>query len=138
MAYDDLLAAFRRTLAERRREEIARGMTLVGPHRDELRFLANGLDLGEYGSRGQQRTAVLALKLAQAQWMREHTGEDPVLLLDEVLAELDAYRRRCLLRFIERANQVIITTTDLQRLDQALLTQAMFLRVCAGVISPMA
>jgi recombinational DNA repair ATPase RecF len=89
MAYDDLLAAFRRTLAERRREEIARGMTLVGPHRDELRFLANGLDLGEYGSRGQQRTAVLALKLAQAQWMREHTGEDPVLLLDEVLAELD-------------------------------------------------
>jgi DNA replication and repair protein RecF len=138
VAYDDLLAAFRRALAERRREEIARGMTLVGPHRDELRFLANGLDLGEYGSRGQQRTAVLALKLAQAQWMREHTGEDPVLLLDEVLAELDAYRRRCLLRFIERANQVIITTTDLQRLDQALLTQAMFLRVCAGVISPMA
>jgi DNA replication and repair protein RecF len=131
----DLQAAFRRALAERRREEIARGMTLVGPHRDELRFFANGLDLGEYGSRGQQRTAVLALKLAQAEWMREHTGEAPVLLLDEVLAELDPNRRQCLLRFIARANQVIITTTDMQRLDQASLTGAMFLRVCAGVIS---
>jgi len=136
VAYSDLLTAFRRALAERRREEIARGMTLVGPHRDELRFLANGLDLGDYGSRGQQRTAVLALKLAQAQWMRAHTNEEPVLLFDEVLAELDAHRRRCLLRFVERANQVIITTTDLNRLDQALLTQATFLRVCAGVISP--
>jgi DNA replication and repair protein RecF len=136
VAYSDLLTAFRRALAERRREEIARGMTLVGPHRDELRFLANGLDLGDYGSRGQQRTAVLALKLAQAQWMRAHTNEEPVLLFDEVLAELDAHRRRCLLRFVERANQVIITTTDLSRLDQALLTQATFLRVCAGVILP--
>jgi len=131
----DLQIAFRRALTERRREEIARGMTLVGPHRDDLRFFADGLDLGEYGSRGQQRTAVLALKLAQAEWMRMHTGEAPVILLDEVLAELDPYRRRCLLRFIARANQVIITTTDMHRLDQALLANAMFLRVCAGVIS---
>ncbi|MFC1463540.1 MAG: DNA replication/repair protein RecF [Candidatus Brachytrichaceae bacterium NZ_4S206] len=134
----DLQAAFRQALNERRREEIARGMTLVGPHRDEVRFIANGMDLGDFGSRGQQRTAVLALKLAQVAWMRECTHEEPVLLLDEVLAELDPHRRRCLLQRIGGAHQTIVTTTDIQRFDRDFVRHATALQVCAGVVSAMA
>jgi DNA replication and repair protein RecF len=96
-----------------RGEEIARGMTLSGPHRDEIRFLAGGIDLSTYGSRGQARTAVLALKLAEVDWMRARSGEWPVLLLDEVLAELDVNRRGELLARLGRAEQVVMTTTDL-------------------------
>ncbi len=133
----DLHLAFRRALDARRQEEIARGMTLVGPHRDEMRFVANGMDLGDFGSRGQQRTAVLALKLAQVEWMRERTREEPVLLLDEVLAELDPHRRRCLLRRIGSAHQTIVTTTDINRFDQDFVRDAAVLRVCNGVVSVM-
>ncbi len=132
----DLQTAFRRALDERRREEVARGMTLVGPHRDEVRFIANGMDLGDFGSRGQQRTAVLALKLAQVAWMRERTHEEPVLLLDEVLAELDPHRRRCLLQRIGSAHQTIVTTTDIQRFDRDFVRHAATLRVRAGVVFP--
>jgi DNA replication and repair protein RecF len=96
-----------------RSEEIARGLTSVGPHRDEMRFLSNGIDLGTYGSRGQARTAVLALKLAEVSWMREKTGQWPVLLLDEVLAELDNERRQDLLSRLLEFEQAMLTTTDL-------------------------
>jgi len=96
-----------------RGEEIARGMTVTGPHRDEIRFIAGGIDLGTYGSRGQARTAVLALKLAEVEWMRGKTGEWPILLLDEVLAELDSSRRSELLARLGGAEQVVMTTTDL-------------------------
>jgi DNA replication and repair protein RecF len=74
---DDIQIGFIERLAQLRREEIARGMTTIGPHRDELRFLANGIDLGDYGSRGQIRTALLALKMAEVNWMKERTGEQP-------------------------------------------------------------
>lgn len=96
-----------------RLEEIARGMTTIGPHRDELRFQANGIDLGIYGSRGQVRTAMLALKIAEITWMKEKTGDWPVLLLDEVLAELDTNRRRDLLERLTQSEQALLTTTDL-------------------------
>ena len=104
---------FRERLRDLRSEEIARGVTTVGPHRDELRFIANKFDLGEYGSRGQVRTALLALKLAEVQWMKERTGEWPVILLDEVMAELDIQRRADLLKYIGETEQVLFTTTDL-------------------------
>ena len=96
-----------------RKEEIARGMTTIGPHRDELRFLANSIDLGNYGSRGQIRTALLALKMAEVNWMKERTGEWPVILLDEVMAELDLERRADLLAYLGESEQVLFTTTDL-------------------------
>lgn len=136
VAQRDLQLAFRNALNERRHEELARGMTLVGPHRDEVRFIANGMDLGDFGSRGQQRTAVLALKLAQVEWMRQRTQEEPVLLLDEVLAELDPHRRRCLLHRIGTSHQTIITTTDVNRLDHDFVRGARLLRVHAGVVTP--
>ena len=79
---DEIQTGFRERLRELRNEEIARGVTTIGPHRDELRFLANDIDLGDYGSRGQVRTALLSLKLAEVNWMKERTGEWPVILLD--------------------------------------------------------
>jgi DNA replication and repair protein RecF len=73
---------FRASLSALRSVEIARGITTIGPHRDEMRFLANDIDLGNYGSRGQVRTALLSLKLAEVSWMKDRTGEWPVILLD--------------------------------------------------------
>jgi DNA replication and repair protein RecF len=134
MGEAELQTAFRAALADRRKDEFARGVTLVGPHRDEFRFSANGMDLGEFGSRGQQRTAVLALKLAQVDWMRERLGEEPVLMLDEVLAELDPHRRRCLLIRIGRSHQTIITTTDINRFDTSFTEGATVLSVRSGVV----
>jgi DNA replication and repair protein RecF len=109
----DIQEGFRERLRELRTEEIHRGVTTIGPHRDELRFLANNIDLGDYGSRGQVRTTLLALKLAEVNWMKERTGEWPVILLDEVMAELDLQRRADLLKYIDESEQVLFTTTDL-------------------------
>ncbi len=110
---NEIQDGFRARLKELRNEEIARGVTTIGPHRDELRLLANNIDLGDYGSRGQVRTALLALKLAEVNWMKDRTGEWPVILLDEVMAELDVQRRADLLKYIGESEQVLFTTTDL-------------------------
>lgn len=127
-------ASFKTQLEARRKEEISRGVTLVGPHRDELRFITEGIDLGVYGSRGQQRTAVLALKLAEVEWMRSHTGEWPVLLLDEMMAELDAKRRAYLLARVNSANQSLITGTGLELFGKEFRQRAKILHVVAGQV----
>jgi len=114
---DEIAQGFREALLSARKEEIARGMTTLGPHRDDLHFLGNGIDLGVYGSRGQIRTAVLALKIAEIAWMREKTGFWPVLLLDEVLAELDPQRREDLLEHLNDIEQTLLTTADLDLFD---------------------
>lgn len=108
----EITGQFRERLINMQGEEIARGMTLIGPQRDELRLMVNGHDLGLFGSRGQARTAVMALKLAELEWMRDQIGEWPILLLDEVVAELDASRRSYLLNRINGASQVLLTTTE--------------------------
>ncbi|MGD8403982.1 MAG: DNA replication/repair protein RecF [Anaerolineales bacterium] len=113
LGLEEIRLGFLEKLARLRREEIARGVTTIGPHRDELRFLANGIDLGNYGSRGQIRTTLLALKMAEVDWLKERTGEWPVILLDEVMAELDLERRADLLKYIGQREQVLFTTTDL-------------------------
>lgn len=100
-------------LTQIRAEEIARGVTTIGPHRDEMRVLSNGIDLTDFGSRGQIRTALLSLKLAEVDWLKQKTGQWPVLLLDETLAELDTQRRAYLLKYLENAEQVLLTTTDM-------------------------
>jgi len=92
--------------------DLARGATRVGPHRDDWQFLLNGRSLSSYGSRGQQRTAILALKMAEIEWMTRQTDEVPILLLDEVVAELDAQRRALLLDYVKDANQALLTATD--------------------------
>ena len=118
-----------------RSEEIARGMTTLGPHRDELRFLSNGIDLGDYGSRGQVRTTLLALKLAEVEWMKKRTGQWPVLLLDEVLAELDIQRRVDLLAYIEKSEQALLTTTDMNLFAPGFIERVKVWRVEDGKVS---
>jgi DNA replication and repair protein RecF len=110
---DEIRDGFRASLSALRSVEIARGVTTIGPHRDEIRFVANDIDLGYYGSRGQIRTALLSLKLAEVHWMKDRTGEWPVILLDEVMAELDPQRRADLMKYIDETEQVLFTTTDL-------------------------
>jgi DNA replication and repair protein RecF len=127
---------FRAALAENQREEIARGITLAGPQRDELRFTVNGHDLGLYGSRGQARTAVIAIKLAELHWMRTVTGEWPVLLLDELIAELDINRRAYLLERIDGATQSLLTTTEPDIFTADFLKKAAVWKVHSGQISP--
>lgn len=118
-----------------RAEEIARGVTTLGPHRDELRFLANGIDLGDYGSRGQMRTALLSLKLAEVDWMKARSGEYPVILLDEVMAELDPQRRADLLNYLGKAEQSLLTTTDLQLFTNEFVENAEIWNVVNGTVN---
>ena len=113
-------------------EDIARGLTTLGPHRDELRFLENGIDLGVYGSRGQVRTAILAIKLAEATWMQNRTGHLPVLLFDEALAELDPRRRADLLAHLAQSDQSLMTTTDLDLFVPEFIAQATLWQISGG------
>lgn len=122
-------------LTAERRESIQRGQTLTGPHRDELRLMINGRDTGLYGSRGQARTAVMACKLAELSWMRDRIGEWPVLLLDEVAAELDASRRTFLLDHIDGVTQTLATTTEPDIFTPAFLERAALWQVTEGEIS---
>ncbi|MFL7814001.1 MAG: DNA replication/repair protein RecF [Anaerolineales bacterium] len=113
ISLEELRDGFREKTLARREEDIARGVTTLGPHRDDLRFLSNAVDLGNFGSRGQLRTTLLSIKLAEVNWLKDRNGEWPVLLLDEVLAELDDTRRQDLLERLSRTEQALLTTTDL-------------------------
>jgi DNA replication and repair protein RecF len=132
----DIAPQFLGQLVTEQRESIERGATLSGPHRDELRLFINGRDAGLYGSRGQARTAVLALKLAQLEWMHGRTGEYPLLLLDEVVAELDAKRRAYLLSRVNDQCQTLLTTTELDTFSDEFLSRAKVLQVENGQIAP--
>ena len=131
---DEIRQGFSAALKRNRSEEIHRGVTTLGPHRDELRFLAGGIDLGDYGSRGQIRTALLALKLAEIEWMKSRTGQCPVLLLDEVLAELDIQHRADLLAYLEKIEQAMLTTTDLNLFPPGFTEQAKIWQVESGKV----
>jgi len=123
-------------LKKLRREEISRGVTTIGPHRDEMRFLSNQVDLGNYGSRGQGRTALLALKIAEVNWLRKRTGEWPVLLLDETLSELDTQRRADLLDSLREVDQAIMTSTDLSMFESDFVQTHSVWRVSGGMVTP--
>jgi DNA replication and repair protein RecF len=126
---------FLQRLSALRGEEIARGITTIGPHRDELRFLSNGIDLSDFGSRGQVRTTLLSLKLAEVDWLKEKTGHWPVLLLDETLAELDLQRRADLLDYLAGCEQALLTTTDLHLFNDDFITQCQICRVESGIVT---
>ena len=127
---------FLEQLLQRRREAIRRGLTLAGPHRDELRLFINDRDCGLYGSRGQARTAVMALKFAELAWMRDQLGDYPLFLLDEVVAELDSKRRSFLLDRLDGGAQTLLTTTELDIFDCAFLERAQLYHVRNGQIQP--
>ena len=136
LSLDTIRDGFSESLIRNRPEEILRGQTTIGPHRDELRFIANGIDLGVFGSRGQIRTAMLSMKIAEISWMKKRTGHWPVLLLDEVLAELDPQRRVDLLRKLLNGEQALLTTTDLDLFGKDFLRNTRLWSVRGGNVSP--
>lgn len=127
--------AFLDKIQQRRLPEQVHGTTLVGPHRDEVEFTINQTPAKSYGSQGQQRTLVLALKLAELKLIEEVVGEPPLLLLDDVLAELDLNRQNQLLEAIQDRFQTLITTTHLGAFDSQWLNSSQILSVNAGQIS---
>ena len=105
-------------------QEIKYNMTLIGPQKDDLEFYINDKNLKNFGSQGQQRMAVLALKLSELEIIKEVKNQTPILLLDDVLSELDIEKRNKLLNYIKNNSQVIITTTDLNDIDESILKKS--------------
>jgi|SRR5579884_4313383 len=133
-----VIEAFKARLAALRRREIAQAANVLGPHRDDLAFYAGPVDLSTYGSRGQQRSVALALKLAELGYIEHETGEQPILLLDDVLSELDTQRRADLLDAVRDLDQVLLTTTDAASVPAEALAHAHVYRVHAGAVTPIA
>lgn len=128
---------FTSAMEEARADEFRRGATLIGPHRDDLTFRLGSLNVDLYGSRGQQRLVIVALKLAITTHMAEVAGEPPVLLLDDVLSELDAHHRAWVLSAAAEAGaQIIVTATDAELLRQPSLAHVPVAEVAAGRITP--
>jgi DNA replication and repair protein RecF len=130
----EISRALRAELLTLRQRETHAGVNLLGPHRDDLAFLSQQMDLAVYGSRGQQRSAALAIKLAELAFLQEETGEQPILLLDDVLSELDEQRRTYLLTIVRGLEQVLLTTTDSHFLPPDLLSDAARYTVVAGTV----
>jgi DNA replication and repair protein RecF len=129
---DALATAFQ----ESRASDLRRRLTQRGPHRDDAEILISGRPARVFGSQGQQKSAALALKLAETELLRSRTGEYPVLMLDEVLAELDAQRARSLFAAVDEQVQVIVTTTSTERnLDVGGRPVALF-RMAGGCLEP--
>jgi DNA replication and repair protein RecF len=115
-------------------EDLRRGSTSVGPHHDDVLVLLDGQEARSFASQGQQRTAVVSLKLAEAALMERRTGERPVLLLDDVLSELDGERRAALLQEVGAGGQVVITSVEAGPFPPELIARAMVWTVEAGRI----
>ncbi|MFZ3590520.1 DNA replication/repair protein RecF [Bacillus sp. DJP31] len=129
-----MIEVFEEKFDKIREREMDRGMTLAGPHRDDLLFFVNGKDVQTFGSQGQQRTTALSLKLAEIELIHSEIGEYPILLLDDVLSELDDYRQSHLLNFIQGKVQTFVTTTNVEGIDHETLKQAAKYHVSSGVI----
>lgn len=127
-----LLDQFMIKLSQTKEQEIRRGVSLTGPHRDDLTFFINGREVQTYGSQGQQRTAALSLKLAEIELIHEEIGEYPVLLLDDVLSELDPYRQTQLIETFQSKVQTFITATGIETLNTSKLKDAYIYHVQAG------
>lgn len=124
--------ALRRRLADTRDKEMWNGATLIGPHRDDIAFVSAERELATFASRGQQRTAILAFKLAQLDLLTAVLGREPLLLLDDVFSELDPDRRAHLVRRIGALPQAFVTTTTTDDLDPALVAAATVWQVTPG------
>jgi DNA replication and repair protein RecF len=132
---EQIAEAIRARLVGLRKREIAQGVNVLGPHRDDLAFFAGPVNLATYGSRGQQRTVALALKLAELEYIEAETGDQPILLLDDVLSELDAQRRADLLDAVKDLDQVLLTVTDASTLPEGALARAHVFTVRAGRVT---
>ena len=133
---DEITEGLRKAMEAQQQREIAQGVTVVGPHRDDLGLEIDGLDAGIYASRGQSRTVVLAMKLAEAQYLLGQRGREPVLLLDDVLSELDSARRSHVLDRASRFRQCFITTSDTDIIEERYLSQMTRYVVRRGSVEP--
>lgn len=114
--------------------EIKLGVTLCGPHRDDFEFYIDSQNIKYFGSQGQQRMAILALKLSEIDIFKEETKKSPILLLDDVFSELDGTKKNNLLSYIKQDIQTIITTTDLENIDETILKQAKLIQIQNGKV----
>lgn len=128
--------AFRSRLQESLASDLARAATSAGPHRDNVEFRSNDLLLSEFGSRGQQRTAIVAYRLAEVEGIRERCQEAPLLLLDDVMSELDQTRQGTVVEAVLKASQVVMTTTDWNQFPRKFLDQATCWQVREGMLQP--
>ena len=127
-----ILEKYKERLVERKALEIIRGQSLVGPHRDDVIFYINDTEATKFASQGQQRTVVLSLKLAELDIITDKFGESPVLLLDDVLAELDDLRQNFLLKTINSGTQTIITSVDTLLFDEKFLENVKIYKISNG------
>ena len=128
-ARDELCDLFARKLEEGRQDDLRRQQTLVGPQRDDIAFTIDGRDARVYGSQGQQRSIVLAWKMAEVRLSQEVVGEQPLLLLDDVMSELDEGRRDAMTRFVQSGIQTVVTTTNLGYFPEELLLDAKVVKI---------
>lgn len=133
---EEVADRFMAALADRREEELRRGTTLVGPHRDDVLFTIDGRPARAFASQGQQRSLVLAWKIAEVGVTRDILGRYPILLLDDVMSELDADRRDAIVRFIEDEVQTVITTTNLGYFSPELLAAAKVVEIAGRSARP--
>jgi len=132
---EEISSMIEKKLQERRSEEIIRAQSLVGPHRDDISFYINNIESRKFASQGQQRTIVLALKLAELELIKEKTEHTPILLLDDVLAELDNNRQNYLLNAIGDEIQTVITSVDTLHFAKEFLEGVTIYRVSDSLIS---
>ena len=121
-------------LKEIRNREIIYGCSLVGPHKDNFNFYLNGNNLSMYGSQGQLKMAILSLKMAEVDVFRNVTGENPILLLDDIFSELDIGKRNKLVKFLDNDIQTIMTTTDLNDINEDLIKIANIYKIENGMV----
>ncbi|HWL24745.1 MAG TPA: DNA replication/repair protein RecF [Ureibacillus sp.] len=131
---DEMATYLKKKLFEVKQKEIERGVTLIGPHRDDLHFFVNDYDVQTFGSQGQQRTTALSLKLAEIELIKQETKETPILLLDDVLSELDDYRQSHLLNTIQGEVQTFVTTTSIDGIHHETIQHAKMFHVKQGTI----
>lgn len=126
---------YEEALREAYRADVERGTTSVGPHRDDLEISLGGVNLTTYGSQGQQRLATLALKFAARDYVRRMTGEDPILLFDDVMSELDERRREYLAEYFMESTQAVISTTNLEYFAPEILQRSRVIRISGGSVA---
>ena len=128
------MSNYTKALQERKEEEMRRGQSCLGPHRDDIIFYINGNEAAKFASQGQQRTVVLALKLSELDIITAKTGDEPVLLLDDVLAELDDIRQNYLLKSINDNTQTIITSVDTVLFEDEFLKEVKIFNIENGIL----
>jgi DNA replication and repair protein RecF len=132
--HSSTLEEYSEALREAHSADVERGTTSVGPHRDDFEVSLGGVNLTTFGSQGQQRIATLALKFASRDYVRGVVGEDPILLFDDVMSELDERRREYLAGYFLESTQAVISTTNLEYFDEEILRRTRIIRISGGSI----